>query len=181
MYLFRLGLRTAAAAIVLAASLGAAQAQNTSLESAGTLFGASATSNAHDFHQVDAFLNVSLPWRWDLGKDWFVQTRFDFSAGWLGWTEADTAVITMGPSFLFRRESVPLSFEGGIGPTILSRYDLISKNFGEPLQFTTYAGFNLDFGKHFRVGYRFQHMSNAGINEHNPGLNLHMLKISYLF
>lgn len=174
-------MRTGAALILLASACGTAWAQEASLESVGTRFGASPTSNAHDFHEVDAFLNVNLPWRWDLGKDWFVQTRFDFSAGWLGWTEADTAVITMGPSFLFRRESVPLSFEGGSGPTILSRYDLISKNFGEPLQFTSFAGFNLDFGKHIRVGYRFQHMSNAGINEHNPGLNLHMLKLSYLF
>jgi hypothetical protein len=174
-------LRTAAAAIVLTAACVTCWGQDVSLESVGARFGASPTSNAHDYHEIDTFLNVNLPWRWDLGKEWFVQTRFDFSAGWMGWTEADTAVITMGPSFLFRREAVPVSFEGGSGPTILSRYDLISKNFGEPLQFTSYAGFNLDFGKHLRVGYRFQHMSNAGINERNPGLNLHMLKISYLF
>jgi hypothetical protein len=35
--------------------------------------------------------------------------------------------------------------------------------------------------KDFTVGWRYQHMSNAGIYKHNPGLNLMMLSASYSF
>jgi hypothetical protein len=31
------------------------------------------------------------------------------------------------------------------------------------------------------VGYRFQHMSNASIYNRNPGLELHLLELSYRF
>ena len=35
--------------------------------------------------------------------------------------------------------------------------------------------------KHFTLGWRFQHMSNAGIYKANPGLNQQMLSTSYSF
>jgi hypothetical protein len=40
---------------------------------------------------------------------------------------------------------------------------------------------NWDFATHWRLGYRFQHMSNAGLSQPNPGLNMHMFALSYLF
>lgn len=64
---------------------------------------------------------------------------------------------------------------------MLSRHDFGSKDFGELFQFTSHIGLNLDLWEHLRLGYRFQHMSNAGLSGHNPGLNLHMLSMSYLF
>ncbi len=170
---------TALLAMIVACELGSAQ--DLSLESAGLRAGASPTSNGHDFHQFEAFVNANLPWHWDLGKDWWLQTRLDFSAGYLGRTSEDTAVVAVGPSILARRDRLPFSLEAGSRPTFHSDYDLGTKNFGEPFQFTTHVGVNLDLGAHIRLGYQFQHMSNAGIDGHNPGLNLHMLKLSYLF
>ena len=65
--------------------------------------------------------------------------------------------------------------------TGLSRDEFGSKDLGGNFQFTSHAGLNWDFAEHFRVGYRFQHMSNAGLREPNPGLNLHLFAVSYLF
>jgi hypothetical protein len=31
------------------------------------------------------------------------------------------------------------------------------------------------------IGYRLQHMSNGILYEHNPGLNMHMIEVGYLF
>ena len=31
------------------------------------------------------------------------------------------------------------------------------------------------------LGYRFQHMSNAGLYNRNPGLNLHMVEFAWWF
>ena len=87
----------------------------------------------------------------------------------------------MGPSLLFRRDRLPFSFTVGFSPTLLSQHEFIEKDFGQLLQFTSHIGFNYDFLEHFRAGYRFQHMSNAHLSDHNPGLNLHMFSLSYLF
>jgi Lipid A 3-O-deacylase (PagL) len=79
------------------------------------------------------------------------------------------------------RGKFPLSLEGGVSPTGLSRYDFGAKNFGTYFQFTSHLGLNWDILPRVRLSYRFQHMSNAGLSRHNPGLNLHMLGVSYLF
>jgi len=41
----------------------------------------------------------------------------------------------------------------------------------------------LGFGRHgqYELGYRYQHISNAGIKRPNDGLNLHMLRLGYSF
>ncbi|HWX19376.1 MAG TPA: acyloxyacyl hydrolase [Candidatus Binatia bacterium] len=159
---------------------GAAEAPGFSLESVGARIGGSGTDRAHDFHQAEAFVNCNLPWKWDLGKDWRLQSRFDLSGGWLADPGRDAAIVTAGPSLLLGKAQFPLSFEGGASPTLISRHEFETKDFGTPFQFTSHLGLNLDW-RHYRVGYRFQHMSNAGISDRNPGLNLHVIALSYLF
>lgn len=175
------GLWTRAAALLLATTCASGFAQSFSFESVGARIGASPTGNGHNFHQVEAFADLNLPWNWDLGDNWRLQSRLDVSLGWLGNPLRDAVIGTLGPSLLARCDDFPLSFEGGCSPTLLSRDDFGTKDFGELFQFTSHIGFNLDLTRHIRVGYRFQHMSNADISRNNPGLNLHMLKVSYLF
>ncbi len=52
---------------------------------------------------------------------------------------------------------------------------------GGPINFTSHIGLNLNFARHFSIGYRLQHMSNGVIYDENPGLNLHMIEIGYRF
>ena len=86
-----------------------------------------------------------------------------------------------GPTLTLKREKFPLSLELGVSPTVLTRTEFTSKDLGFPFQFTTQVGLNLDLSAHIRLTYRFQHMSNADIAQPNPGLNLHVLGLSYLF
>jgi hypothetical protein len=116
-----------------------------------------------------------------LGRRWDLRTRLDFAGGWLGDAGVDAAIGSIGPSVLFAREGLPFSFEGGTGPTGITRHEFPDNNLGSALQFTTYVGINWEMAKHFRLGYHFQHMSNAGFSTPNPGLNMHMLGLSYLF
>ena len=133
------------------------------------------------FSQAEAFVNWNLPWQWKPGADWRLQSRLDASAGWLGRGRSDAALITLGPTLVLRDKWLPLSLEAGASLTGLSRYEFGSKDLGSLFQFTSHIGLNWDFAEHLRVGYRFQHMSNAGIREPNPGLNLHVFAVSYLF
>jgi hypothetical protein len=170
------------AAIGLLLAMAAhARSGDFSFESAGARFGAGFSSSSRDFHQAETFVDWNLPWHWDLGKTWDLQSRLDFSAGWVGNNRSDAAVGTLGPLLALGRERFPISVEGGSGPTLLSRWDFETKDFGDPVQFTSHIGLYWDIAQHWRLGYRFQHMSNAGISQRNPGLNLQVMALSYRF
>jgi Lipid A 3-O-deacylase (PagL) len=167
--------------LALAASCGCATAQGFSLESAGARVGGSPTPAGHKFHQAEAFLNFNLPYSWQLGRRWELKSRLDFSAGWLGDPGGNASITTLSPTLVVGREHFPLSVGAGAGATLLSADDFQEKDFGDVVQFTSYIGLDLDLPAHLRLGYRFQHMSNGGISGRNPGLNLHMLALSYRF
>ena len=165
----------------LLAGAVASRAEDFSLESVGVRGGFQADHSDRNFGQAEGFGNLNLPWGWDLGKEWHVQSRLDLSLGWLGQRGNDAVIGTVGPSLILGWARLPLSLEGGVSPTFLSRHEFGSEDFGMNLQFTSHLGVNWDFAPHWRVGYRFQHMSNAGLATPNPGLNLHIFSVSYRF
>jgi hypothetical protein len=130
---------------------------------------------------VEAIVNCNLPWRWDLGADFGLQTGLNFSAGTLGDNTQNAFMGTVGPSLLLNYRNWPISLEAGTGPTLLSQSTFGSKDYGSIFQFTSYIGLNWDFARHWRLSYDFQHMSNAHLADHNPGLNMHVFGLSYLF
>jgi lipid A 3-O-deacylase len=157
------------------------RAEGLQLESVGARGGISANLTGVSFNQAEMFANWNLPWGWDLGREWRLQTRLDFSAGWLGDHDKSAAIGTAGPSLVLSRARLPVSLEGGISPTLLSQSDFDSRDFGTYFQFTSHVGLNWDFAEHWRLGYRLQHMSNAGLGSHNRGLNMHLFSLSYVF
>ena len=60
-------------------------------------------TDRHDFHQAELFGNWNLPWGWDLGKEWHLQSRLDLSAGWLGDRSQNAAIGTLGPTLVLSR------------------------------------------------------------------------------
>ena len=79
------------------------------------------------------------------------------------------------------REELPLSLDLGLSGSLMSRHTFGRTDFGMDFQFIEHAGLNWDIAAHLRLGYRFQHMSNAHLADHNPGLNLHAVAVSYVF
>ena len=159
----------------------ASRAEGFSLESVGARGGFQADHTHRDFGQAEGFGNFNLPWGWNLGREWHVQSRLDLSVGWLGVSGDDAIIGAVGPSLGLSRARLPLSFDAGVSPTFLSRDKFGSVDFGMQLQFTSYLGVNWDFAPHWRLGYRVQHMSNGGLSTPNPGLNMHMIALSYRF
>ena len=172
---------TACGLICLVLQTDPGRAEEFRLESMGLRAGISANGGRNEFHQAEAFANWNLPWGWDLGKEWHLQSRLDVSAGWLGDSSQNAVVVTLGPTLVLGRARWPVSLEGGFSPTYLSSYTFEYKSFGTHAQFTSHVGLNWDFAAHWRLGYRFQHMSNADMARDNPGLNMHMLALSYVF
>jgi len=162
-------------------SVPLAHSEEFRLESAGLRYGFSARAHTSGFKQSDVFVNWNLPWSWDLFSRWHLQWRLDCSAGWIGGNGDNAGVFASGPSLLVHRDHIPLSLEFGSGPALLTRDTFGSKDFGTPAQFISYGGLDLNLWRNTRLGYRYQHMSNAHLDGHNPGLNMHMFQVSWRF
>jgi len=166
--------------MLLLATVGGA-AEEFRLESVGVRFGYSANHRTGDLHEADAVAAWNLPWVWKPTDHWRLQTGLEISAGGIFAPGPDAFVGRAGPTFVLRRVPFPVSLDLGCIPTVLSRREIGHTDFGCQFQFTSHAGLNWDIGSHFRLGYRLQHMSDAGLTDHNPGLNLHMFSASYRF
>jgi hypothetical protein len=147
----------------------------------GVRGGASFESDAGYFRQAEVFAGRNLPWRWHpfLGLD--LKPRVEASAGCLSGGQQDGFVGTLGPVIEVQEGKFPVVLAGGASPTVLSRYNFSERDLGGRFEFTDHIGLDWHVTKCFTVGWRFQHLSNASIYKHNPGLNLQMLSTSYSF
>jgi hypothetical protein len=159
----------------------AAKAADMRWESAGLRGGFGSENGDGAFHNYEAFAKVALPWRWNWGSDWGLQTGLDFSAGLLQRSGEGGFMGQAGPCFAIGSKSFPISLELGSNPTLLSRHHFKGKDLGSVFQFTSYAGLQAKLGEHVALGYRFQHTSNAGLGDPNPGLNMHVFSLAYRF
>lgn len=151
------------------------------LGAAGGRFGFSSEGGTRDFTQTEAAMELLLPWRktWDSG--WQLETRLDFSAGILHARDDHAAILTLGPSVQIGRGGFPVVLDLGVSPTMLASDRVGGRDFGRHFQFTSHAGLLWEIHGMVRLGYRYQHMSNASLGDHNPGLNLHMFTLGFRF
>ena len=142
--------------------------------------GVSDDRNDEDFTQVEAFAELELPWSWTFDSGWDIGTRL---VGVVGVLTADGdygALVNLGPGLDIAHDS---GFTIGVGvlPTLISESEYGREDLGGSFHFTSYVGLSYTFAEHFALGYRWSHMSNAGISSPNPGLNMHMLVLGYRF
>jgi lipid A 3-O-deacylase len=137
--------------------------------------------NDEDFEQYEGFTIWSLPWshQWDFG--WTLGTYLEANAGILNGGGTSAFAGALGPGIYLAGLEGIVEISIGINPTIISKHKFGDENLGGPIQFTTHVGLNFIFATHVHIGYRLQHMSNAIIYEHNPGLNTHMIELGYRF
>ena len=137
--------------------------------------------NDEDFEQYEGFVLYDLPWSWSFAPDWTLGTYLELNAGILD-GGGDTAFIgSIGPGLNLKAFDNRLAIWGGINPTFISEDTFGDEDFGGSFQFTSHIGISFRPIQPLSIGYRFQHMSNAGIYSENPGLNLHMLELAYYF
>jgi hypothetical protein len=145
----------------------------------GLRTGFSATRYQEMFYETDVLAGWRLPWSMGDSTRWGLESGMEFSAGWLTTGAKHGAVGTIGVGLGWRLRDLPLQLTGGTGVTWISRHRFEDRDFGMPFQFTSHIGFAWEIGPRIQLGYRFQHMSNAGLARSNPGLDLHALTIRY--
>ncbi len=74
----------------------------------------------------------------------------------------------------------PVAIAVGTGPTLLSGSRFGDADVGGTVQFTSHLGLNGQVGQ-WRLGYRYQHTSNAGLQSPNPGIDLHSFTLATAF
>ena len=170
--------------LILALSLIAAapsSAERTKQFSVGFRTSVSSRDKKHRFNQYDLFANRELPWNWQLQGGWDVTPRLEATAGVLKGAGETGFVFSLGPTLALSGPGDRIVLDIGVSPTVMNRHEFGTQNFGKDLQFTSHASIDVEVVPNLRVGYRFQHMSNASLSSINPGLDLHMLAVSYRF
>lgn len=174
-------LTTILGAAVLILACGSAAAQEPDLWQVGGRLGFDDGRNDEDFNQAEVFVTRLLPLSWTSGTNLSLAVSLEGSAGLLSGASTQGFVGAGGPGLTAGLWGGRLVFKAGISPTIISRDNYGDEDLGGPVQFTSHAGLALRVYRGMSLGYRFQHMSNAGLYNHNPGLNLHMVEFGWWF
>jgi len=74
--------------------------------------------------------------------------------------------------------------EAGVGVRLLSHTrETTDRTLSSAFQFADLVGVGAQFGAHqnYQAGFRFQHLSNAGLKRPNPGINFSQVYVQYNF
>ncbi|MCZ6666691.1 MAG: acyloxyacyl hydrolase [Gammaproteobacteria bacterium] len=135
--------------------------------------------------------------RWDLGMKWLETgdwhlgshleasvTYWDGNAGTTG--DDDFVDFGLTPVLRFQRTATaglaPFA-ELGLGIHVHTKDGIGDRDFGIPFTFGTHFGAGARFGEQgrYELVYRFQHLSNAGLSDDNPGINFHAVQFGIHF
>jgi len=130
---------------------------------------------------------------WD--RSWFTNGNWHVTGYWNaevghwhsgkgGGHESDLYDLGLTPIFRLEQKSshsghlAPYA-EAGIGLHMVSPTSIGDRNLASVFQFGNNLGVGFRFGSHGRydLGYRFQHISNAGLSQPNQGMDIHTVNI----
>ena len=152
------------------------------------------TSDSSNVSVDMARTGVQWDWsaRWTLGSDWHLGGYWDLAVGY--WdndshNRASSGILDVGFTPVFRIQqthpgSLAPYIEAGIGFHFISKTSINhERQLSTRFQFGDHIGVGLRFGPEhaYDLGYRFQHLSNAGIKEPNNGINFHQVRLQYHF
>ncbi len=177
-------LRSLAAAVALGLALPAA-----AIDRIGFEIGTSAGDA-----NVDRY-GANLAWDW--GVQWFKTGNWSLTGYWEigvnawdadpGRTGEETLVDGhVTPVFRWQRDvstPLPVFLEFGVGAHGHSESAIEDKDFDIPFAFGSHLGVGARFGQNseYELMYRYQHQSNAGIGDDNPGINFHLVSLGLHF
>ena len=148
----------------------------------GVRAGTSATARSEIFHQYEAYTTYGLPWSLRADSGWGVALQLNAAIGALHSGEETALIAALGPGVILDKGGKGVAFElgGDLNHLTKDRFGLVY--FNGHLLFDGHIGIAYRFASGPGIAYRFQHMSNGGLNgKRNSGLDLHMLGLSWNF
>ncbi len=148
---------------------------------AGLRYGLSDHRNEAYFRKYEAFFEWALPWAWRPESGWVLASRLDFTGAALSAAGTTGFLGSLGPSLAVRKRGWIVGIDLGVSPAFLGEDRYGTEDLSGYFQFLTHGGITLLPIRNLSIGYEFQHVSNADIQQPNPGLNMHNIEISYRF
>jgi hypothetical protein len=151
----------------------------------GVRMGIQDGSRPGHFRSFEAFAARKLPWDLRASSGWGVAPQVTASLGLIEGAGNQGVSGSAGIAFVLDKNGPGVSTEIGLSTNLLNRRRFGSMDFGSALQFVSHIGLSYRFDNGLKIGYRWQHMSNGGIfyskKNPNPGLDMHLMGISYVF
>lgn len=151
-----------------------------SLDSAGVRL-AFDNSESIDLRSYEAIVLVETPWEWDLSDGIELEIAIEGSLGAIDGEGETAGMAHLGFAANVEFDDVPLEFVISSGPTLLTEDRFNRFDLGSKFQFTSAVGVDWDVCEDWALGYRYLHISNAGLGDPNPGLNMHAVSLLYRF
>ncbi len=128
---------------------------------------------------------------WTESGEWRLGMYLEFSIHYWDGTNGTTGeqdLIDFGITPVLRYQRNPTSglapfAEVGVGAHLATEDGIGDRDFDIPFSFGTHFGLGTRFGAQgqYELVYRFQHLSNAGLGDDNPGINFHAVQLGYHF
>lgn len=151
----------------------------------GARMGLQFSSKQYYFRQYEIYAVYGLPWDWRHSSGWGVKTQLETSVGALVNKRESGFIGSLGTAVSLDKQGLGLSTDLGINANFLDRRHFGDLDFGSILQFGAFLGINYRFDNGIKIGYRIQHISNGHLmypqNTPNPGIDMHLMGISYTF
>jgi len=153
-----------------------------SLDSVGIRY-ASARQNFDGMSQQALFANFRTPWAWSTWGNTTTSLKFSFEAGRFARVSENRYFVSLGPNLRLENDAwkVPLFFDLNVSPTVIGGSTYGDDDLGTSLNFSSYIGLGIKLGrtKRHELRLRYQHISNGGIDDTNPGVN--MVGLDFVF
>lgn len=137
-------------------------------------------SNSQDsIDEYELYGAFTLPWNW--GDQWRLSTEFHSGAGRYRLSGDNVHYLSLGPVARLQNRDWPVSIHIGVRPTLLSDSETPEIDIGGRYHFTSHVAIVAHLFDQVDLGFRYHHMSNAGTNKSNPGLDIYLVDLMYRF
>ena len=149
------------------------------------------TEDRVDARRYGANLRWELPLQLFQVGDWHMVSLVEFGINVWDSSKGSTgedSLVDFGLAPVLRYEIDPKRgfapfVEAGAGLHLHTQNGLNDKDFDIPFAFGSHVGLGTRFGSDgaYELMYRYQHQSNAGLGDNNPGINFHVLSLGMHF
>ncbi|MCA9472180.1 MAG: acyloxyacyl hydrolase [Nitrospirales bacterium] len=135
-----------------------------------------------DFQHIALFGAIGFPKRYNYDSGWEIRFRMNGSMGVLRGAGELGFIATIVPGIVFWYPKWNISINGGPGVAFVSREKYGEQDLGGPIQIVGQGGLTYYVTDHIGLGWRFHHISDAGIwGSDNRGVDVNLFELTYKF
>lgn len=137
--------------------------------------------NTVSLNSYEIFSTIDSPWSWELSDSITADINFEAALGALTGEGETAGYIRFAPALEISFGDFPVSVVMSSGPSLYSEDTFDQYDMGGNFHFTSSIGLEWEMCENWSLNYRFQHTSNADINDPNPGLDMHTVGLVWKY